>query len=476
MIRKALLGFASLLTLAACGAAGPDYVRPQTAASAAAPFIGGRSPVVTAEAPNDNWWQLYQDPVLDRLVADALAANKDLAVAQANLAKARASLRLSRSDRLPQTQLTANPSYGRLPESQRAPGADKQAWSIDAGLSVSYEVDLFGRVRRSVEAARGDADAAAAALDVARVGVAAETARAYADASASAERLTVAEHTVDLLDQTVTLTTKRFDAGRSTKLDVSRSAALRDQQRATLSPLRADRDAALFRLATLTGRTPADLPPEVGQRATTLRLDRPIPVGDGRALLARRPDVREAERTLAAETARVGVATADLYPRITLGGSIGSTGTSIADMFGGGPFRWLFGSLISWNFPNQAAGRARIAGANASAQAALATFDGTVLRALQETETALSAYQHELERRQALTSARDEARTAANISRAQLREGRTDFLVVLDAERTLANTEADLAESDARVTTAQVDLFRALGGGWQTQGVEVAAR
>jgi outer membrane protein TolC len=186
MIRKALLGFASLLTLAACGAAGPDYVRPQTAASAAAPFIGGRSPVVTAEAPNDNWWQLYQDPVLDRLVADALAANKDLAVAQANLAKARASLRLSRSDRLPQTQLTANPSYGRLPESQRAPGADKQAWSIDAGLSVSYEVDLFGRVRRSVEAARGDADAAAAALDVARVGVAAETARAYADASASA--------------------------------------------------------------------------------------------------------------------------------------------------------------------------------------------------------------------------------------------------------------------------------------------------
>ncbi|SDD29923.1 efflux transporter, outer membrane factor (OMF) lipoprotein, NodT family [Sphingomonas sp. YR710] len=476
MIRKALLGFASLLTLAACGAAGPDYVRPQTAASAAAPFIGGQSPVVTAEAPNDNWWQLYQDPVLDRLVGDALAANKDLAVAQANLAKARASLRLSRSDRLPQTQLTANPTYGRLPESQRAPGADKQAWSIDAGLSISYEVDLFGRVRRSVEAARGDADAAAAALDVARVGVAAETARAYADASAAAERLTVAQHTVDLLDQTVTLTTKRFDAGRSTKLDVSRSAALRDQQRATLPPLRADRDAALFRLATLTGRTPADLPPEVGQRATTLRLDRPIPVGDGRALLARRPDVREAERTLAAETARVGVAIADLYPRITLGGSIGSTGTSIADMFGGGPFRWLFGSLISWNFPNQEAGRARIAGANASAQAALATFDGTVLRALQETETALSAYQHELERRQALTSARDEARTAANISRAQLREGRTDFLVVLDAERTLANTEADLAESDARVTTAQVDLFRALGGGWQTQGVEVAAR
>jgi multidrug efflux system outer membrane protein len=475
MFRQTLLGFASLMTLAACGA-GPDYVRPQTAASAAAPFIGAKASAVTAEAPSDNWWQLYQDPVLDRLVADALTANKDIAVARANLAKARASLREHKANRLPQTEIEASSTYGRLPEGQRTPGAKREDWAIDAGIGISYELDLFGRVSRSIEAARGDADAAAAALDVARVAVAAETARAYADASSSAERLTVAQHTVDLLDQTVTLTAKRFDAGRTTKLDVSRAAALRDQQRATLPPLRADRDAALFRLATLTGRNPADLPPEVGQRATTLRLDRPIPVGDGRALLARRPDVRAAERKLAAETARIGIATADLYPRITLGGSVGSTGTSIADMFGGGPLRWLLGPMLSWSFPNQEAGRARIAGANASAQAALAVFDGTVLTALQETETALSVYQHELERRHALTSARDEALVAANISRAQLREGRTDFLVVLDAERTLAGTEADLAASDARVTTAQVDLFRALGGGWQTRGVDVAMK
>lgn len=476
MFRKTVLGFASLTALAAC-AAGPGYVRPPTAASAAAPFIGAKAlPMVSAEAPADTWWQLYQDPVLDSLVADALTANKDIAVARANLAKARASLRERRSDRLPQTQLSASSTYGRLSEDQRLPGTPRQDWAIDAGIGISYELDLFGRVSRSIEAARDDADAAAAAIDVARVAVAAETARAYADAASSAERLTVAQHSVDLLDQTVTLTTRRFDAGRTTRLDVSRASALRDQQRATLPPLRADRDAALFRLATLTGRTPADLPPQVGQRATTLRLDRPIPVGDGRALLARRPDVREAERKLAAETARIGVATADLYPRITLGGSVGSTGASIADIFGGGPLRWLLGPMLSWSFPNQEAGRARIAGANASAQAALARFDGTVLIALQETETALSAYQHEMERRQALTSARDEARVATDISRAQLREGRTDFLVVLDAERTLAGTEADLAASDARVTTAQVDLFRALGGGWQTKRTDVAMK
>jgi multidrug efflux system outer membrane protein len=151
--RNSILGFASLLTLAACAdGVGPDYARPQTASSAAQAFIGTTKAPVTAEAPSDSWWQLYQDPVLDRLVADALAANKDLAVAQANLAKARAVLRESRSDRLPQTQIGAGANYTRLPEGQRPAGAKREDWSYDAGLSISYEIDLFGRVSRSIEA------------------------------------------------------------------------------------------------------------------------------------------------------------------------------------------------------------------------------------------------------------------------------------------------------------------------------------
>ncbi|MET0375528.1 MAG: efflux transporter outer membrane subunit [Rhizorhabdus sp.] len=473
MTKKLLLAAASLLTVAA---AGPDYLRPATQPSAAGPFISATAAPVTAAEPDDAWWRLYQDPVLDRLVADAIAANTDLRVAAANLDRARASLREARSDRLPQTNIGAGATYGRLPEGQRAPDAKREDWSFDAGLSVGYEVDLFGRVSRAVEAARGDAQAAEAARDAVRVAIVAETARAYADASSAVERIEVAERTLALLDRTVDLTGKRFEAGRTSKLDVSRSSALREQQRATLPPLRAQRDAALFRLATRTGRPPADLPADVGQRKTTLRLDRPIPVGDGRGLLARRPDVREAERPHAAETARIGVATADLYPRISLGGSIGSTGASIGDMFGGGPLRWLLGPLLSWNFPNQEAGRAKIAQAKASTQAALAGFDGTVLRALQETETALSTYAHELDRREALREAASQAQTAANISRAQLREGRVDFLIVLDAERTSAAADADLAESDARVANAQVDLFRALGGGWQVEATQVAVR
>jgi outer membrane protein TolC len=178
--------------------------------------------------------------------------------------------------------------------------------------------------------------------------------------------------------------------------------------------------------------------------------------------------VRAAERQLAAQTARIGVATASLYPQISLGGSIGATGQSIGDLLSGGPFRWLLGSLINWSFPNQEANRARIAQAEASAAASLARFDGTVLVALQETETALSAYAHELDRRAALNDARTQADTAARLARIQLREGKIDSLAVLDAERSLAGVESDLALSDARIATTQIDLFRALGGGWQS--------
>ncbi|RZK02714.1 MAG: TolC family protein [Novosphingobium sp.] len=455
------------LALAAC-AAGPNYHRPVASTAAEQPFIGGASAAFTPDAPQGDWWRLYEDTTLDGLVADALKANTDLRVALANIERARALVRESRSDLLPQTSISTGANYRRLPVQQTAPGLQREDWNIDAGLSVSYEVDLAGRVRRGIEAARGDAEAAQAAADVVRVAVVAETTRAYADASSAAERITVAERTVELLEKTATLTTKRFEAGRTSRLDVSRVGALLNQQRATIPPLRAQRDAALFRLAFLTGRAPAELPPSVGMRAATLRLERPIPVGDGRALLARRPDVREAERKLAAETARVGVATAELYPRITLGASVGSTGNSLGDMFGAGPLRWLAGPLLSWAFPNMEGGRARIAQAEASTKAALATFDGTVLRALQETETALSAYSHSIERQVALKQASDQAQIAANISRAQLREGRVDFLVVLDAERTLATADADLANADAQVAETQIALFRALGGGWQS--------
>jgi NodT family efflux transporter outer membrane factor (OMF) lipoprotein len=468
----ALLLGATALT--AC-AAGPNYESPKIAPVAEAPFIGSTLPAVSVAAPDDHWWQLYNDPLLSRLVGDALAANTDIRVAVARLEKARAQLRGARSDRLPQTTLSGSPTYGRVPDTQMLPGQDRENWTVDAGLNVAYEVDLFGRVKRSVEAARGDLDAAAADADAVRVAVVADTVRAYVDATASAERIAVAQRTVDLLDNSIRITNARFEAGRSDRLDVIRVTALRDQQKALVPTLAAEREAALFRLATLTGRTPQELPTDVRDRTTTPDLQQPIPVGDGRVLLARRPDVRAAERRLAADTARIGVATADLYPRISLGGSVGTTSIGGGDLLGAGPFRFLLGPLISWAFPNQEAIRARIGAAKADSQAALASFDGTVLGALQETETALSAYGHALERRATLQSAREAADRAARISLARQREGQIDFLTVLDAQRTLADAEADLAAANRAVAFAQVDLFRALGGGWQQPAPQAAS-
>lgn len=468
--RHLALATVGSLTLAAC-AVGPDHVAPIPRAAAAGPFVSSANPdlaaAFTTGQPAGQWWQLYQDPVLDTLVADAFAHNTDLRAATANLALARARLREVGAGRLPDTSIGAGATYGRTSQVQSLPGLDRTNAIFDVGIGISYEVDLFGRVSRSIEAATGDAEAVAAMRDAVRVAVAAETARAYADAGAAAERIAVAERTVDIIDRTLTVTTKRFEAGRGTRLDVARVAALRDQQRAALPPLRAEREGALFRLATLTGRAPAELPPEAGARRTVLRLDAAIPVGDGQSLIARRPDVREAERRLAAETARIGVATAELYPKISFGASVGATGPSLGDLFTGGPLRWLLGPLLSWGFPNQEANRARIAQADAAAVRALAEFDGAVLNALRETETALSNYAHELDRRVALGDARRQAERAAQVARLQLREGKVDSLAVLDAERSLAVIETDLAASDAKVTTTQVDLFRALGGGWQ---------
>jgi NodT family efflux transporter outer membrane factor (OMF) lipoprotein len=345
-------------------------------------------------------------------------------------------------------------------------GAKREDWSIDGGINIAYEADLFGRVRRENQAAGADFAASRADADAVRVMVVADTTRAYADAASGAARLRVAREIVDLLDRSLTLTRKRHAEGLEDGLAVARIATLREQRAAEIPALEAERLSALFRLATLTGRAPAELPPIAGERSVALEIEQPLPVGDGAQLLARRPDVKAAERRLAADTARIGVATADLYPRITFGASIGSTGPNLGDIFTGGPLRWLLGPLLSWAFPNQQAVRARIDAAKADTQGSLAAFDGTVLTALQETETALSTYAGAIDRRRALQAASEQAERAARIVRSQQREGTVNSLDRLDAERTLAEAKAQLAEQDAEVSRAQIDVFRALGGGW----------
>lgn len=452
---------ASSLVLAACATVGPNYRSPEPQAPAQQPFIGAASPLFTGNEPPGRWWSLFADPVLDRLVQQALAANTDLRVAAANLARARAVLRETRAARLPSTTVSGSVTYSDQPEPLPTDTI------FDAGLDVGYQLDLFGRIRRATEASRADVGAAQAAFDVVRVSVAAETARAYADACSAGRQLEVARESVRLQEQTFDLTRRLVAGGRGTALDTGQAGSLLEQTRATLPSLEAERRAALYRLALLAGLPPSQFSTEAAQCATPPSLSRPIPVGSGASLLARRPDVRQAERELAAETARIGVATAELYPDIQLGLSVGSTATSAGDLFSSSGFRLGLGPLISWSFPNTRVARARIAQAEASAQAALARFDGTWLGALRETETALTRYARSQERIAALRRARDNSAEAARIARLRYRGGREAFQIVLEAERSLAQVESSLAQAEAELSNNLVTLFLALGGGWQ---------
>ena len=457
----------ALLSACAVGPGAPEATLPPPASGA---FIGqGLTTQVSPAQARSDWWRLYDDPVLDGLVLQALAENNELEAAAANLRLVRASLSEARSARLPSTSVGASGQYGRQSAYAVDPAATgplDEGETYDVGLDVAYEIDLFGRVSSASRAARADADAAQAALEVVQVTVAAETARAYADACSANARIAVTERTIGLQQETADLTQRLLDLGRGTGLDTARADSALQSTRATLPPLRAQRDAALFRLSTLTGVTPAEASQAARDCARPPQLTQPVPIGDGAALLARRPDVRRAERELAGAAARVNVAVASLYPTIQLGGSLGATALDASDLGDDTAFRFNVGPLISWSFPNIAAIRARIAQAEAGTDIALANFDQTVLVALQETETALSAYANELDRRAALTTARNRAADAERLSRLRFDAGADSFLTLLDAQRTLAQADAALAASEAQVSNNQITLFKALAGGW----------
>jgi len=470
-MKRSLLAAASALALAGC-VVGPNYVSPAPNAPAQAPFAGAASPAFTGDEPPGEWWRLFDDATLDRLVRQALAANTDLRVAEANLRRARAVLSESRrAGRLPMTTVSGSATHSRQSaEAIGIPGVDTEGDTFDVGFDVSYQLDLFGRVHRAIEASRADAETVQAAFDLTRITVAAETARAYADACSAGRQLAVARESVRIQEETYDLTRRLLDAGRATALELNQAGALLDQTRATIPTLEAARTTALYRLAVLTGRPPADFPPEAARCETPPALAQAIPVGDGTSLLARRPDIRQTDRRLHAATARIGVATAELYPSITLGGSIGSTATSLGDIGTSDSFRFGIGPLISWSFPNIAAARARIRQAEAEADAALATYEGTWLNALRETESALTRYARELDRLAALRRAHAQGAEALRIAQLRYQAGRESFQVVLDAQRALAQTDALLAQSEAAVSDNLVTLFLALGGGWRNEG------
>ncbi|WP_051996549.1 efflux transporter outer membrane subunit [Massilia sp. LC238] len=465
------LTLTALALLAACTTVGPDYRVPQEAVmereAANAPLMGAREAPFKPDPLPADWWRLYQAPVLDRLIAKAFSANAELRVAAANLERAHAVLEEVEEHKRPEVEMGAAPLYGRIAgASIGLPEQLPRTGIYDGDIKVAYQVDMWGRIRRAIEAAHADREAAQAASDLAHVMVAADTTRAYADACSAGYQLKVARQSVALQQEFARLTAERVRRGRGIAIDNSRAQAQLEQLRANLPPLEARRRTALYRLAVLSGEVPSQFPPDVARCATPPRVASAVPVGDGAALLRRRPDVRQAERRLAAATARIGVATAELYPNITLGASFGGVG--FMEQFGdASTWKFTLGPLVSWSLPALSPARVHIAQTRADTAGALARFDAVVLNALRETESALTVYARELERNASLRAARDQSALAARQAARLYQAGRTDFLSALDAERGLANAESMLAASSAQLAADQAQVFLALGGGWE---------
>jgi NodT family efflux transporter outer membrane factor (OMF) lipoprotein len=455
--------------LASC-TVGPNKHPPPLGDDAQGPLASLTTTAESAGPSPDNWWHLYHDEKLDQFLVEAFAANTDLKAAEANLSAARAILEGVKSERYPGTKAEAGGIYGRDPTTDEILGivghAPENTWIFDALLDVSYEIDLFGQVRRSIEAARADTAVIAAARDAVKITVAAETARAYAQVCALGEQLAVAQRSLDIVSHEADITVQRHEAGANSQFDVVRAQGLVAQVRAAIPPLQGQRRAALFQLSALLGRTPAHAPADAAACRLPPHLDSLIPVGDGAALLKRRPDVRQSERRLAAATARIGVATADLYPRISLTGFYGGVTATFTDLASRDARAWGIGPSISWTFPNQALPRARIRQARATAAAALANFDGSILQALRETEQALAIYSAELDRRQSLGDAQHSAQQAFDLAHDQFINGALSTLDLLTTEQVLVAADASVAASDAALIQNQIAVFKALGGGW----------
>jgi NodT family efflux transporter outer membrane factor (OMF) lipoprotein len=461
-------------------AVGPDYLPPPPAAGAQAPLVSTTPAAETTAEPPDDWWRLYQDALLDRLLEEAFTANTDLRIAAANLSAARSILQAARVGRYPQTRVEAAATYGRDPVTDEileiGGHAPDNIWIFDELLDVSYEIDLFGRVRRSIEASRADAEATAATRDSITVTVAAETTRAYAQVCALGEQIAVARHSLEVVGREAQITVQRHKAGAGSQFDVVRAEGLVAQVRASIPPLVGQRRAALFQLAELLGRAPSEAPTEVETCVTPPQLTELIPVGDGATLLKRRPDVRQAERLVAAATARIGIATADLYPKIVLSGFYGGVGSELNKVTTNEGLAWGLGPSVTWTFPNMAGPRARVRQTKANAAATLASFDAVVLQALKETEQALATYAAELDRRQSLVEAQDKARQAFGMAHDQFLAGSLSNLELLTSEQSLVAAEAAVAASDAALVQDQIAVFKALGGGWRSQQSKSSAR
>jgi multidrug efflux system outer membrane protein len=448
-------------------AVGPNYKTPQTAVDAS--FANAPTNASLADdAALATWWKSFNDAGLNALVERAITHNHDLRIATANLKEARALRRLSTFDLAPTVQGNAGYANSLASKAASLPGTPRDARErefYDASFDATWELDFFGRVRRSVEAASAQLEATdATRLDV-LVSVTAEVTRNYLEWRGLQNQLAVARKNAAVQADTLRITQSLLEGGRGTDFDVSRSSSLLNLTLSTIPPLEGNIQKAIHRLAVLSGQQPTTLTTNLAPGAALPTANPAIALGNPEALLRRRPDVRAAERSLAAATARIGVATADLFPRVTFIGSVGLQAETFTGLGKSGADTWSFGPRITWAALDLGRVQARIKASDARAEASLAFYERTVLGALEETENALVDFGRERARLQFLEQSAQASQKAAELARQRFENGATDFLAVLDAERTLLEAQDRLASSQTRTATAYVAVYKALGGG-----------
>lgn len=455
------------LALAAC-AVGPDYKTPDTE-PARLDNSNLQATALDRSRFESLWWKQFDDPVLNQLVQASLQGNRDLRVAFARFKSARAIRDDAANDQLPVVTSRASSEIGK----GQIPGQTDQRVNserYDLGLDMAWELDLFGRIQRQIEASEAQAAAAQADLQQLQVSLIAELVDAYGQLRGAQLRESIAQANLKTQQQSRTITVTLRDAGVGNELDVVRADARLAGVQATIPQLQAEQARARHRIATLLGQRPEALSVDLSPKALPA-IAKALPVGDPGELLRRRPDVRSAERQLAAATANVGVATADLFPRVSLSGFLGFTAARGSQIGASAANAWALGPSITWAAFDLGSVRARLRGAKADAEGALANYEQQVLLALEESANAFSDYDKTQQRLMSLMRQSEASRKAADLASVRYREGTVDYLVLLDAERERLSAEDAQAQGEVELYRGIVAIYKALGGGWQPETV-----
>jgi NodT family efflux transporter outer membrane factor (OMF) lipoprotein len=415
--------------------------------------------LVVSQADIGEWWQVFEDPRLNELVNRGLSGNLDLDIARSRIREARAARGIETAARFP--AVTAAGSAAKVKEGDQ-PTGELYATDFDA----AWEIDIFGRITRRIEASTADMQASIETLRSVQVSLVAELTLNYTEVRSFQNRIRVAETNIDAQRKTLQIVTDRFDLQLANSLELEQAKSNLASSQSQLPPLKSGLQQAMNRIAVLTGEKPGVLNDFFHEASPMPTAPPEIAIGIPADLIRRRPDIRKAERELAAQSARVGIAKADLYPRFTFNGILQFSTTSASSLFDSMSRLLTIGPAFQWSIFNAGSVRSNIEVQSERQNQALIEYEQTILQALEDVESAMVAYVRELDRRGSMKNMVESAKKSANLAESLYKDGLRDFIYVLDAQRTLFTAEDSLAISSAEVTANLIRLYKALGGGW----------